>query len=240
MFKHSADNHELQPEKRRRAEVSSLNQQPLAKTANKHGTTNTPTKTNSTAATGPTQPPPSTTTTPSISPSATQAPKSTSTLGKATTEPLTENVVDPESKTGDSSSLKPPQASSNPSSTHGKTSLPNGNNEPISDSLSSADHIPSTDDKQVMLPPKRTEKDAAESATGDHLDDILWTGVDAVENTHKRKGSDGDLPKKKSAKLTAMVSLNCGSSDEDTKVLVTIAKNGLDARFEVIQEGSEF
>jgi len=67
----------------------------------------------------------------------------------------------------------------------------------------------------------------------------LWTGVDAVENVHKRKRSDGDLPKKKSAKLTAMVSLNCGSSDEDTKVLVTIAKNGLDTRFEVIQEGSE-
>jgi hypothetical protein len=119
-----------------------------------------------------------------------------------------------------------------------KASLPNGNNESISDSLS-ADRIPSTDDKQVMLPPKRTEKDAAESATGDHLNDILWTGVDAVENAHKRKGGDVDLPKKKSANLTAMVSLNCGSSDEDTKVLVTIAKNGLDTRFEVIQEGSE-
>ena len=93
-----------------------------------------------------------------------------------------------------------------------------------------------------MLPPKRIEKDAAEGAIGDyqtHLDDILWTGVDVAENVHKRKGSDGDQPKKKSAKLTAMVSLNCGTSDEATKVFVTIAKNGLDTRFEVTQEGSE-
>ncbi len=93
-----------------------------------------------------------------------------------------------------------------------------------------------------MLPPKRIEKGAAENATGDYetqLDDILWTGADVAESVHKRKGSDGDLPKKKSAKLTAMVSLNCGTSDEATKVFVTIAKNGLDTRFEVTQEGSE-
>lgn len=124
-----------------------------------------------------------------------------------------------------------------------KSSLSNGgNNHPISDSLSSAHHIPSIDDKQVMLPPKRIEKDPAEGTIGDyqtHLDDILWTGVDVAENVHKRKGSDEDQPKKKSAKLTAMVSLNCGTSDEATKVLVTIAKNGLDTRFEVTQEGSE-
>jgi hypothetical protein len=93
-----------------------------------------------------------------------------------------------------------------------------------------------------MLPPRRTETDAAESATGEcepHLDDILWTGVDVAENVQKRKGSDGELPRKKSTKLTAMVSLNYGTSDEATKVFVTIAKNGLDTRFEVTQEGSE-
>jgi hypothetical protein len=94
-----------------------------------------------------------------------------------------------------------------------------------------------------MLPPKRSDKDTSESVTGDYeprLDDILWNDVDVVENVHKRKGTDIDLPKRKSAKLTAMVSLNCGASEEAAKVLITIAKNGVDTRFEVNQEGSEF
>ena len=114
MFKHPADNHESQPEKRRRAEVSSSGQLPLSKTANKHGTANTPTKTNSTVVTEPTQPPPSTSTTPSATTSATQAPKSTPTLGKDSTGSPPEIQVDSNVKAGDSSSLKPPQASSTP------------------------------------------------------------------------------------------------------------------------------
>ena len=96
------------------------------------------------------------------------------------------------------------------------------------------EHIASTD-KQVMLPPKRTR---AESETGDyepHLDE--WTG--AAETPKKRKeSSDTDLPKN-SGKLTAMVRLNCGTGDEAARVSVTIAKNGLDTRFEVTQEGLE-
>jgi hypothetical protein len=122
-------------------------------------------------------------------------------------------------------------------------SLPDGNNEPVSERLSSADHIPSID-KQVMLPPKQIEGDVAESVTGDYEphDGVLWTGADVAENVHKKKGSDEDLPKKNSAKLTAKVSLNCGTSTEATKVFVTIEKygmNGLDTRFEVTQDGSE-
>jgi hypothetical protein len=133
-----------------------------------------------------------------------------------------------------------------------KSTLSNGKNASISDGLSSitktvstgydGDRIPNIDDNQVILPPKRIEKDAAESVTGDYeppdLDDFLWTGVDIAENV-KRKAIDATNPKRKSARLTAMVSLNCGTSDEAAKVLVTIAKNGLDTRFEVTQEGSE-
>lgn len=121
-------------------------------------------------------------------------------------------------------------------------SLPDGDNEPVLKRLSSADHIPSIDDKQVMLPPKQVERDVANSATGDyepHLDEALWTGVDVADNVHKQKGSGEDLPEKKSAKLTAMVSLSCGTSTGATRVFVTIAKNGLDTRFEVTQDGSE-
>jgi hypothetical protein len=134
-----------------------------------------------------------------------------------------------------------------------KSAIPNGKNEATSNVLSSATRdiptlydgiqIPNIDDSQVMLPPKRSDKDASESVTGDYeprLDDVLWSGVDVTENVHKRKGTDVDLPTRKSAKLTAMVSLNCGTSDEAAKVLITIAKNGLDTRFEITQEGSEF
>lgn len=119
-------------------------------------------------------------------------------------------------------------------------SLPDGDNEPVLKRLSSADHIPSIDDKQVMLPPKQVERDVANSATGDyepHLDEALWTGVDVADNVHKQKGSGEDLPEKKSAKLTAMVSLSCSTGA--TRVFVTIAKNGLDTRLEVTQDGSE-
>ncbi|KAL5350977.1 hypothetical protein ACLOAV_004550 [Pseudogymnoascus australis] len=136
-------------------------------------------------------------------------------------------------KAEDPSSLKQPQTSPTSLSVSRKSSLPDGNNDPVSDRISSADHIPSID-KQVMLPPKEIERDVAKSATGDyepHLDDV-------AESTHRQKGSDEDLPEKKSAKLTTMVSLNCGTS---TKVVVTIAKNGncLDTRLEVTQEDSD-
>jgi hypothetical protein len=133
-----------------------------------------------------------------------------------------------------------------------KSTLPNGKDESISDSLPSTakalsighdgNRIPYSDD-QAMLPPKRVDKDSAESVTEDYeprLDDILWNGVDIVENVNKRKGVDADLPKRKLAKLTAVVNLDCGTSDEATKVFVTIAKNGLNTRFEVTQEGSEY
>jgi hypothetical protein len=92
--------------------------------------------------------------------------------------------------------------------------------------------------------PERIEN-SAKGMIGDyqtHLDHNLGTGGDFATNVHKRKGSDEedeDQPKKKSVKLTAMVSLNCGTSDEATKVLVKISNNSLDTRFEVTQEGSE-
>lgn len=95
-----------------------------------------------------------------------------------------------------------------------------------------------------MLPPKEIERDVAESATGDYEphDEVLWTGVDVAENVHKQKGSDEDLPKMNSAKLTAKVSLNCGTSTGATTIFVTIAKNGMNdlaTRFEVTQDGLE-
>jgi hypothetical protein len=123
MFKHPADNHESQPEKRRRAEASSSGQLPLSKTANKHGIANTLTKTSPAVVTEPTQPPPSTSTTPSATtsatttatPSATQAPKSTSAVGKDSTGASSEIQMYSNVKAGDSSALKPPQqASSTP------------------------------------------------------------------------------------------------------------------------------
>jgi hypothetical protein len=111
MFKHPADNHELPPEKRRRAEASSSGQLPLSKTANKHGIANTPTKTSPPIVTEPTQQPPSTSTT---TPSAIQTPKSTSAVGKDSTESSSEIQMDSNVKAGNSSALKPPQASSTP------------------------------------------------------------------------------------------------------------------------------
>ncbi|KFY05183.1 hypothetical protein O988_00203 [Pseudogymnoascus sp. VKM F-3808] len=247
----TAENHNSQAEKRRRTDASSLGQSPNTtdnhlesqlekrrrvdqppppKSANKHEATNTPAKTSSIVAKGPTQSPPLTSTT-------TQTSNSTPTLRQATTEPPLENVVNTNMKAGDPSSLKQPQASPTSSSVHRKSSPPDGNNDPVSDRTSSADHIPSIDDKQVMLPPKQTERDLAESATGDyepHLDNV-------AESTHRQKGSDENLPEKKSAKVTTMVSLDCGTSTGATKVFVTIAKNGncLDTRFEVTQEDSD-
>lgn len=122
------------------------------------------------------------------------------------------------------------------------SSLPDGNTEPVLDRLSSDDHIPNIGDKQIMPPPEQTERDVAESATEyePHLDEALWTGVDAAKSAHEQKGSDEDLPEKKSAKLTAMVNLNHGASTGATRVFVTIAKNG-DTRFELTQDnGSEY
>ncbi|KFY29045.1 hypothetical protein V491_00204 [Pseudogymnoascus sp. VKM F-3775] len=234
---HTADNHlESQPEKRRRADVSSSGQQPLPKTANKHVAANTPAKTSSTVATGPIQQPPLTSTTPSATPSAAQASKR-----QATTKLSPKNLVDTNIEDGNLPSLKQSQPLPSSLSIHRISSLPDGNTEPVLDRLSSDDHIPNIGDKQIMPPPDQTERDVDENATEyePHLDEALWTGVDAAKSAHEQKGSDEDLPEKKSAKVTAMVNLNHGASTGATRVFVTIAKNG-DTRFEVTQDnGSE-
>jgi hypothetical protein len=106
--------HESQPEKRRRPEASALGQPPPSKTAIKQVTASTPTKTNSSeATTGLTHPVPSTVAL------AIQAPKSGSNLGKVTTEPSSDNLVDSTLKAADLSFLKPPQAHLNPLSING-------------------------------------------------------------------------------------------------------------------------
>lgn len=106
----TTDNHlESQPEKRRRAD-----QPPPPKSVNKHEATNTPAKTSSIVAKGPTQSSPLA----SITPSITQTSKSTPDLRQATTEPPLENVVNTNMKAGDPSSLKQPQTSPTSSSVH--------------------------------------------------------------------------------------------------------------------------
>lgn len=106
--------------------------------------------------------------------------------------------------------------------------------------LHDGSQITSNDQNRVMPPPKRVDKNAPD-ATGDYeppLDSI--NGLDVI-GVYKHNGNDADLPeriseRKPAKKLTAMVSLE---NDEASKVSITIAKNGLDTRFEVFQDGYE-
>ncbi|KAM3067174.1 hypothetical protein ACMFMG_011727 [Clarireedia jacksonii] len=230
MSKHLTDNNHdsQQTQRRRRPDPLSSDSPPSKTLADKQTTENTSTKTKLPVATTGLAPPALPTVTLASPPATIPGVNESCTAESMTTEPLVGNLVDSNLKARDSASLKPPQSASVLLSPY---NLLNGRDELVFDD---SDRISNIAENPVIVPPIQNEKDAAESVAGGrepHQDEVSWKEVKKRKTLHEYV--DVDPPKKRLPEFNAKVSLDC---DGDTRLFITITKNGPNTRFEVAQE----